>query len=113
LFCLNVEIIQIRDYRRLLGEITRVLRPGGLVLLVEPDLIPIVDGKSVTRAPADFGARDWATFWETYRNCLTRQGIDNTVPQRLEEMLSETGAFENVIKHDGNIPVGHYPKGWG
>ncbi|KAE9409660.1 S-adenosyl-L-methionine-dependent methyltransferase [Gymnopus androsaceus JB14] len=103
--------IGIRDYPQLLQEAIRVLRPGGLIILIEPDLIPIVDGSRITRAPAGVGAADWSTFWETYRSCLTRQGIDITVPQRLTEMLNATGAFENVITRDGNIPVGFWPKG--
>ncbi|KIK57748.1 hypothetical protein GYMLUDRAFT_75357 [Collybiopsis luxurians FD-317 M1] len=91
----------IRDYPWLLREIARVLRPGGLVLLIEPDLTPKVDGGF---------ARDWSILWETYRNCLTRQRIDVSVPERLEDMLGATGAFENIIKRDGNIPVGSWPK---
>ncbi|KAJ3732232.1 S-adenosyl-L-methionine-dependent methyltransferase [Lentinula guzmanii] len=73
----------IRDYPQFLREITRLLRPGGLVLLIEPDLTPIVDGKP---------------------------DIDTTVPQRLTDMLTTTGAFENIVKRDGNIPVGFWPK---
>ncbi|KAJ3999143.1 S-adenosyl-L-methionine-dependent methyltransferase [Lentinula boryana] len=100
----------IRDYPQFLREITRLLRPGGLVLLIEPDLIPIVNGKPVALAPAGLGGGDWSTFWETYRNCLRRQDIDTTVPQRLTDMLTTTGAFENIVKRDGNIPVGFWPK---
>jgi len=100
----------IRDYPGLLQEAIRVLRPGGLIILIEPDLIPIVDGKQMARAPAGSDAADWSTFWETYRNCLTRQGIDITVPQRLTDLVTATGAFENVVRRDGNIPVGFWPK---
>jgi ubiquinone/menaquinone biosynthesis C-methylase UbiE len=28
----------IRDYPRFLGQVARILRPGGLVILIEPDL---------------------------------------------------------------------------
>ncbi|KAF8831233.1 hypothetical protein HHX47_DHR1000588 [Lentinula edodes] len=108
----HIQGVQIRDYPQFLREITRLLRPGGLVLLIEPDLIPIVDGRPVARAPANLAAGEWSTFWETYRGCLTRQDIDVTVPQRLTDMLTATGAFENIVKRDGNIPVGFWPKGW-
>jgi hypothetical protein len=39
---------QIRDYPRFLKEIARLLRPGGLVLLIEPGLCPVF---SNTAAP--------------------------------------------------------------
>jgi SAM-dependent methyltransferase len=38
--------IQIRDYPRFLKEIARILRPGGLVLLIEPDLHPLFSNVS-------------------------------------------------------------------
>lgn len=38
----------ISNYPRLVHEISRILKPGGLVILIEPDLMPIADGK-----PAD------------------------------------------------------------
>ncbi|KAJ8454848.1 hypothetical protein ONZ45_g19147 [Pleurotus djamor] len=35
----------ISNYPRLIHEISRLLKPGGLVIVIEPDLMPIVDGK--------------------------------------------------------------------
>lgn len=40
-------ISQIRDYPRFLREIARILRPGGLVLLIEPSLHPVFSNASV------------------------------------------------------------------
>ncbi len=169
---------QIRDYPRFLKEIARILRPGGLVLLIEPSLHPVFSNTSIpvaapqhpnppslapplpplppsqqgspsqtastslaanvssniiaettsistapTSTAADPGTgsgditpqigeqRGWVTFWETYRACLRSQGIDTSVPERLPDLLSATGQFENIIVQKGNIPVGFWPQG--
>ncbi|GLB34900.1 putative methyltransferase [Lyophyllum shimeji] len=81
----------IHDYPRFLEEIARVLRPGGLILLVEPSLIPIVDGKPATE----------------YANGTELR--DTTVPERLTDLLATNEAFEKVVVQDGNIPVGFWP----
>ena len=100
---------QIRNYPRFLHEIARLLRPGGLVLLIEPDLNPAPSPTSSDQVPVSM--HGWSTLWETYRTCLRRQGIDITVPQRLSDLLSATGAYENIVVRDGNIPVGFWPQG--
>jgi len=97
----------------LLREIARLLRPGGLVLLIEPDLVPTVNGKPVVRCPdgsgGDSGLHGWLTFWETYRACLKSRGIDPTVPQRLVDLVSATDAFENIVTQNCDVPVGFWP----
>lgn len=55
--------------------------------------------------------RGWITFWETYRACLRSQGVDTSVPERIPELLSATGQFENIMVQKGNIPVGFWPQG--
>ncbi|KDR81663.1 hypothetical protein GALMADRAFT_263944 [Galerina marginata CBS 339.88] len=96
--------IGIHNYPRFLHEIARLLRPGGLVLLVEPTLNPCPPPPTL---PPMAG---WAALWETYRACLRRQLIDVTVPERLADLLLTTAAFENIIVQDGNIPVGFWPQ---
>lgn len=101
--------IGIRNYPRFLHEIARLLRPGGLVLLIEPDLNPAPSPTSSDRL-GPVSMHGWSTLWETYRTCLRRQGIDITVPQRLSDLLAATGAYENIVVRDGNIPVGFWPQ---
>jgi hypothetical protein len=94
-----------------LHEIARLLRPGGLVILIEPDLIPIADGKSAPHFSDSSGLPGWFALWETYRACLKKVGIDVTVPHRLSELLAATKAFQNIVKQNGNIPIGFWPQG--
>ncbi|KAF9564595.1 S-adenosyl-L-methionine-dependent methyltransferase [Agrocybe pediades] len=96
--------IGIHNYPRFLHEIARLLRPGGLVLLVEPTLNPSPP------PPPHQPMRGWVAFWETYRACLARLNIDITVPERLADLLAATSAFERIIVQEGNIPVGFWPQ---
>ena len=88
----------------------RLLRPGGVILLVEPDFVPRVEGLAADGS-GDTGLHGWLTFWETYRACLRGQGIDTTVPRRLIDLLAETQAFENIVVQDCDVPVGFWPDG--
>ncbi|KAJ7632676.1 S-adenosyl-L-methionine-dependent methyltransferase [Roridomyces roridus] len=99
----------ITDFPKLLGQIGRLLRPGGIVLLIEPDLCQFADGKPESEYTDDTGPRGWFTLWETYRNCLTLLEIDVTVPRRFRELLEDTLVFEDIHVHEGIIPIGFYP----
>ncbi|KAJ7683343.1 S-adenosyl-L-methionine-dependent methyltransferase [Mycena rosella] len=92
----------ISDYPRFVSEVGRLLRDGGLVILIEPDL------RQFPEIEYTFGSgpRGWFTLWETYRSCLVSLGIDVTVPYRLKTLLDETGLFESSEMYQGRIPIG-------
>ncbi|THU88391.1 S-adenosyl-L-methionine-dependent methyltransferase [Dendrothele bispora CBS 962.96] len=103
----------ITDYPKMIREIARLLRPGGLVLLIEPSLHPFSEGAEFptpsSLSPSSSNSH-WSSFWETYRNCLNRQGIDVSVPEKLADFLLASGKFEAIVQRDGNIPVGFWPQ---
>ncbi|KAJ7106082.1 S-adenosyl-L-methionine-dependent methyltransferase [Mycena crocata] len=98
----------IRDYPRFLQQIGRLLRSGGLVILIEPDLRQFANDKVEIQYTHGSGPRGWFTLWETYRSLLVALGIDITVPQHLGLLLEEAEVFENITVHEGIMPVGFY-----
>lgn len=97
-----------------------MLRPGGLVLLVELDSQPVADGK---RAPEGApgagapgfasGAPGWFAVWDAYRRALITRGIDVAVPRRLGQLIWATRAYDmsKTFAHEADIPIGFHPKG--
>ncbi|KII87150.1 hypothetical protein PLICRDRAFT_112726 [Plicaturopsis crispa FD-325 SS-3] len=100
----------ISNYPRLLKEIGRLLRPGGMVLLIEPDLEPMADGRMASEIEGFSGLSGWFALWEAYHYCLHRRGIDVTVPQSLRELLETAGEFENISVRVGSVPIGFWPR---
>ncbi|KAF8212182.1 S-adenosyl-L-methionine-dependent methyltransferase [Mycena galopus ATCC 62051] len=98
----------IRDYPLFLDQIARILRPGGLVILIEPDFTQYADGKPEAAYTLGSGPQGWFTLWETYRSCLSILGIDVTVPPRLRQLVEVSDLFEDIVDHRGDIPVGFY-----
>ncbi|KIY43367.1 S-adenosyl-L-methionine-dependent methyltransferase [Fistulina hepatica ATCC 64428] len=108
----------IRDYPRFVHSLARMLRPGGLLILIEPELTPIVNGRPVYgharqgRSRPYSVAHDlsgWVQLWEAYTRCLRLLGVHPSVPQHMADVLSESMLFDRVWKQDGNIPVGFWP----
>jgi len=103
----------IRNYPRFLVEIARMLRPGGLVILIEPDTEPVVDGKfasEIARSGHETGMPGWVALWRAYRRCLRGKGIDLTAPGRLRKLLQATNAFGKIVTQQADVPIGFWPK---
>jgi len=99
----------IHDYPHFLSELTRILRPGGVLVLIEFDLHPIADGK-FTSSPAKSGIPGWCAVAEEVKRALTMRGVDTTVPARMGELVQDLGWYDQVYKQHADIPVGFWPK---
>jgi hypothetical protein len=91
-----------------------MLRPGGLIILIEPDTEPMVDGKfasQIARSGHESGMPGWVKLWREYRRCLRAKGIDLTAPGRLRKLIQGTNAFGKVVSQQADIPIGFWPKG--
>lgn len=95
-----------------------MLRPGGLVLLVELDYQPVADGKRAPEGPASgapfaSGAPGWFAVWDAYRRALAAHGVDPAVPRRLGQLVWGTRAYDmsKTFAQEAEIPIGFYPKG--
>jgi ubiquinone/menaquinone biosynthesis C-methylase UbiE len=111
----------VRNYPAFLREATRILHPGGLLLLVELDYQPVADGR---RAPywqglggdgvlAASGAPGWFALWDAYLRSLLALGFDVSVPRRLGQLLQETKADIPSRTHaqQADIPIGFCHRG--
>jgi hypothetical protein len=99
----------IRDYPHFLHELTRILRPGGVLILIEFDLRPIADGK-FTSAQAISGIPGWCALAEEIRRALTLSGVDVKVPKRMGKLVHDIGWYDQVYQQHADIPVGFWPK---
>jgi len=99
----------IHDYPHFLHELTRILRPGGVLILIEFDLRPIADGKFAS-AHAKSGIPGWCALAEEIQRALTLSGVDVTVPRRMGKLVHDLGWYDQVFQQHADIPVGFWPK---
>jgi len=100
----------ITDYPALLREASRTLRPGGLLILAEIDSTPMTEAKIPIPSGQEGRAPGWCAFWEAYRQCLDRRGVDSNLPTRLRSMLQQIGGFQQITAQEALIPVGFWPR---
>jgi len=101
--------IKITNYPRLVEDVGRVLRPGGLAIFIEPDLTP--HASPVAPGIPELIPDQWQTFWGTFRWALSTKGVDPDVPHRLKSIVEGSDRFENIVSRAINIPIGFWPTG--
>ena len=101
---------QISNYPHFIHELTRILRPGGVLILIEFDLRPIADGMHVSKQNKT-DMYGWCTLTDEIQRCLVARGIDVTVPERMGITAHETGWYGEVLQQNADIPIGFWPKG--
>lgn len=89
--------IQKDQWSHVLSEMLRVLKPGGSIELVEPDLWHHNPGP-VQRA-----------FDEFYQNQCTESGLDFAFTEGVEKDLVSTG-FSELDHRTLDIPIGEWPQ---
>lgn len=90
------------DYRTIINEAGRLLRPGGLFLSVEWQLTP--QGHPVEGTPIS----DWCNL--VRHNLLQHRGVDiDNIPLQIPEYIRQSGLFSDPNTVTREVPIGHWP----
>jgi hypothetical protein len=109
---LTRDLDQIKDYESLVDQTSHIIRPGGLLDMMEfdfkvygPDRKPIIPLTSVMEAP-------WLPRWMTFLNMAARQrGGDVDAANKLDDWVSAHPAFEQKVYRDFYIPTSPWARG--
>lgn len=96
-----------RDYRAVMEEVARVLRPGGLFLSLEwghfITLHPSWHGDISTHAPAS------CRFFDTMNGVLGSYRDSQPVNTDMAQLLTNVGGFEDISTTTHYLPIGTWP----
>jgi SAM-dependent methyltransferase len=100
----------IQDFPRLIDDISRVLRPGGLLLLAD---IPfqIFDSSRNLISPfePDVSRRCWlGLFAHSFCTAIAAKGGDATSAHKFEMWVREVNVFEDLRREDIWMPIGKW-----
>lgn len=96
-----------RDYRAVMEEVARVLRPGGLFLSFEwghfVTLHPSLHGDISTHAPAS------RRFFDAMNGVLGSYRDSQPVNTDMAQLLTNVGGFEDISTTTHYVPIGTWP----
>ncbi|KAF5312136.1 hypothetical protein D9619_002720 [Psilocybe cf. subviscida] len=96
----------IRDYHLLVDQISRVLRPGGLLDIAEFDF-HLYDGhhRRIQNDSQNLRAPWWAQWCTLMREAIQNIGGDTDAAAHLHEWILENPRFEDVVYREYWLPV--------
>ncbi|WRT68823.1 uncharacterized protein IL334_005803 [Kwoniella shivajii] len=98
-------ITGIRDFCSLLTRLGSLLRPGGVLVIVEPEMESrCLDGKIEDKCPS------MARFGDISREAMEKFGIDMEAAVQIPIYLSQDGQFEKVNKEMRELPMSDWPE---
>ncbi|EIW87092.1 S-adenosyl-L-methionine-dependent methyltransferase [Coniophora puteana RWD-64-598 SS2] len=102
----------IRDYQGLIDHISHVLRPGGLMELIEfPFAFTGADHVNIVRGPGEYGP-PWAAQWmATARQAVMQRGGEADASGHLRQWVEDHPAFENVVYREYWFPCSPWLRG--
>jgi len=101
-----LDLVQIRNYKKFLPEIIRILRPGGMFLFSEYEFLPY-EGHDPNQL-ASVSAPYALAITTAVRAALEKQGISVDAATRMPDWLAETGRFSSITKEWRAIPTGSW-----
>jgi len=104
--------IQIKDFHNLINHLSRVLRPGGLIILIEWDF----HSYDVNHRRIDVGTHElkapWWPRWLAFAKIAIRNsGGSVEAAENIRSWVTNHPAFENPVYQDFWVPTCHWSSG--
>lgn len=103
----TIHIRQTRNYPWVLGEVSRVLRPGGLFVSYEWDLYPFFDPSNAALSERDLSV-DFPAVFRLHHAVNEALALLHVPPiaRHVPELLQRTGRFEGISRGVLYVPIG-------
>ncbi|KAF8628272.1 hypothetical protein AX15_004040 [Amanita polypyramis BW_CC] len=102
----------IKDYERLIDQISRVLRPGGLIDVMEWDFSVYDVNKRIVNLSTDQWGPPWVPRFTAFvQSAIRKRGGDVVGPLKMELFVEAHPSFEQVVHRDFWVPAYHWSKG--
>jgi hypothetical protein len=97
---------QIWDFRILIDQVSRVLRPGGLLYIVELDFHIYNSDKKLFKMDTNNLGPPWvARFMEHVKSAIRKRGGNTETSSNIFPWVSMHGAFDNVVREEIWLPT--------
>ena len=104
-------ILQIRDYHRLVDQIARVVRPGGLIDLTEFDFQTYDHNHQLVPIDRSRYSPPWWARWLSHmRDAIEEKGGDVHAANHIHSWVARNSAFECVVYREHFVSVAPPPR---